>query len=264
MFTPFQKTLLALVAVGFVAIGIVTWARGSMTAAPAVAVASEPARPAPVLSQSAPPPGIIATGEASVRAAPGEAYLAFAVQAGGPVGTDVAGQLQTRVERLLAKARALGVQDVDIVLGPLQFQPQFTYDPGKGGQKVIAFNAYQQIAIECDEIDGMPALISELMRDDATSALSVRYSPSTAGPAYRIAREKAIADARAQAEVTAAAAGLKLGPAISITDLRPQPSPYGGALTTGKFPLVGGPGFPPAEIDTYIRVQVQYSVVPLS
>jgi uncharacterized protein YggE len=262
MFTPFQKAMLALVAVGFVAVGLVTWATGATyNASGTIAKAVQPA---PVFSQSAPPPGIVATGEASVRGGASEGYLAFAVQVGGPVGTDVAGQLQARVERVLAKARALGVQDADIVLGPLQFQPQFTYDPGKGGQKVIAFNAYQQIAIECDEIDGMPALISDLMKDDATSALSVRYSPSTEGPAYRIAREKAIADARAQAEVTAAAAGLKLGPAISITDIRPQPSPYGGAVTTGKFPVVGGPGFPPAEIDTYIRVQVQYSVEPRS
>lgn len=261
MFTPFQKAMLALVAVGFVAVSLITWERG---AAPPVAVTADPARPAPVLSQSAPPPGIIATGEASVRAAPGEGYLAFAVQVGGPIGTDIAGQLQVRVERLLAKARAHGVQEGDIILGPLQFQPQFTYDASKGGgQKVIAFNAYQQIAIECDEIDGMPALVSELVKDDATSALSVRYAPSTDGPAYRIAREKAIGDARAQAEITAAAAGLKLGPAISVTDIRPQASPYGGPVPTGKFPVVGGPGFPPAEIDTYIRVQVQFAVEPI-
>ena len=260
MLTPFQKAMLALVAVGFVAVSIVTWEKGA--AAP-LAVAPDRARPAQVLSQNAPPPGIIATGEASVRAAPSEGYLAFAVQAGGAIGTDVAGQLQSRVERLLAKARALGVQDGDIILGPLQFQPQFTYDASKG-QKVIAFNAYQQIAIECDEIDGMPALISELVKDDATSALSVRYAPSTEGPAYRLAREKAIASAHAQAEITAAAAGLKLGPAISVTDVRPQASPYAGPVPTGKFPIVGGPGFPPAEIDTYIRVQVQFAVEPLS
>jgi len=258
MFTPFQKAMLALVAVGFVAVGLVTWATYNASRA-----ITQPVQPAPVFSQSAPPPGIVATGEASVRGGASEGYLAFAVQVGGPVGTDVAGQLQARVERVLAKARALGVQDADIVLGPLQFQPQFTYDQAKG-QKVIAFNAYQQIAIECDEIDGMPALISELAKDDATSALSVRYAPSTEGPAYRIAREKAIADARAQAEVTAAAAGLKLGPAISVTDVRAQSSPYAGPVTGGKFPLVGGPGFPPAEIDTYIRVQVQFAVEPIS
>jgi len=262
MFTPFQKVMLVLVTVGFVAVGLVTWATSATyNASRAIA---QPVQPAPVFSQSAPPPGIVATGEASVRADSSEGYLAFAVQIGGPVGTDVAGQLQARVERVLAKARALGVRDADIVLGPLQFQPQFTYDPSKGGQKVIAFNAYQQIAIECDEIDGMPALIAELTKDDATSALSVRYAPSTKGPAFRIAREKAIADARAQAEVTAAAAGLRLGAAISITDVRSQPSPYAGPVTGGKFPVVGGPGFPPAEIDTYIRVQVQYAVEPLN
>src|SRR6266550_1706302 len=129
MFTPFQKVMLALVAVGFVGVGLVTWATGaSHSASSAIA---QPVQPAPVFSQSAPPPGIVATGEASVRADSSEGYLAFAVQIGGPVGTDVAGQLQARVERVLAKARALGVQDADIVLGPLQFQPQFTYDPSK-------------------------------------------------------------------------------------------------------------------------------------
>ena len=110
MFTPFQKIMLVLVTVGFVAVGLVTWTT-SATNNTSRAIA----QPAPVFSQSAPPPGIVATGEASVRGGASEGYLAFAVQVGGPVGADVASQLQARVERVLAKARALGVQDADIM-----------------------------------------------------------------------------------------------------------------------------------------------------
>ena len=261
MFTPFHKALLALVAIGFFAVGATIWTRGAAgLAAPTAAERAAPVSPAAALSQSAPPPGIVAIGEASVRAVADSAYVAFAVQAGGPLGSDIAKELQTRVDRLLAKVRELGVADADIILGPVQFQPQYQYDPQKGGPKVISFNAYQQIAIECDEISGMPLLMQTLTKDDATSALSVRYAPSEEGPAYLVARQKAIADARAKAEANAKAAGLRLGPAISISDYRPAgpAAPYG--VTPGKFPTVGGPGFPPAEIDTVIRVQIQFAI----
>jgi uncharacterized protein YggE len=165
------------------------------------------------------------------------------------------------VSRLLAKAQQLGVEDKDIILGPVQFQPQYTYDPQKG-QRVNAFNAYQQIAIECDDISSMPLLVQTLMKDEATSALSVRYAPSDKGPAYLVARQRAIADAKAKAEAAARAAGVKLGAALSVSDYQTNPvQPYG--VTTAKLPTVGGPGFPPAQIDTIIRVQVQFAISQL-
>ena len=261
MFTPFHRALLALFAVGFFAVGATIWTRGGAGPAAAATGRQLPAAlsQAAVLSQNAPPPGIVAIGEASVRAIPDSAYLAFAVQAGGPLGTDIAKELQARVQRVLAKARELGIEDSDVILGPIQFQPQYAYDPQKGGPKVISFNAYQQIAIESEEMSGVPLLIQAVMKDEATSALSVRYAPSEKGSAFVVARQRAIADARATAETTAAAAGLKLGPAISVSDYRPSaPVPYGVSL--GKFPTVGGPGFPPVEIDTVIRVQVQFAI----
>jgi uncharacterized protein len=262
VFTLFQKALLSVVVIGFLGVGVVVWANGANQ--PAVSTKAANSQVLGGGSANEPPRGIVAIGEASVAGVPTSGYLAFAVQVNGAVGSDIAVQLQTRVDRLLGKALALGVTDEDIVLGPVQFQPQFSYEGGKGlGPAVNSFNAYQQIAIACDEIDGMPLLIQELMKDSAISALSVRYAPSDNGPAYRVARERAIADAREQAAVTAAAAGLRLGPALSVSDYQPVTnpySPYGSSL--GRFPTVGGPGFPPAEIDTVIRVQVQFAIEP--
>jgi len=73
----------------------------------------------------------------------------------------------------------------------------------------------------------------------------------------------AIADARAKAETAAESAGVRLGAALSVSDFQPAAAPqYGpyGVATPGKFPTVGGPGFPPAQIDTLIRVQVQFAI----
>ena len=91
MFTPFHKALLALVAVGFFAVAAAIWTRGAAgLAAPTAAGRAALVSPATALSQNAPPPGILAIGEASVRAVADSAYVAFAVQASGPVGTDLA------------------------------------------------------------------------------------------------------------------------------------------------------------------------------
>jgi hypothetical protein len=262
VFTPFHKALLTLIAVGFLGIGVVVWANG---ASQPVSTKAANSQALGGTSANEPPRGIVAIGEASVTGVPTSGYLTFAVQVNGAVGSDIAKQLQTRVDRLLAKALELGVTEEDIVFGPVQFQPQFSYEGAKSlGPPVSSFNAYQQIAIECDEIGGMPLLIQELMKDTAISALSVRYAPSDNGPAYRVARERAIADAREKAALTAAAAGLRLGPATSVSDYQPAPSPYGPYGTSiGRFPTVGGPGFPPAQIDTVIRVQVQFAIEPV-
>ena len=256
MFTPFQRATLSILAVGLLAIGLAVWSRAGWAATGAPV--SQPVAQLQTTSPGGPPPGIVTIGEASVDGVPDSGYLAFAVQFGGPVGTDVAGALQERVARVLAKAQQLGVEEKDIILGPLQFQPNYQYDPQKG-QRVSSFNAYQQIAIECDELSGMPLLIQTLMKDDATTALSVRYAPSEKSAAYLVARQRAIANARTKAQAAAESAGVRLGAALSVTDYQPAiPQPYG--VSTGKFPTVGGPGFPPAQIDTVIRVQVQFAI----
>lgn len=252
MSSPTRSALIGVLAFAILMLTVVLTARVS-------SAATAPLGPAAAANPI--PPGVVIVGEATVDAPADTAYLAFAIQAGGTTGAEVQGQLGARIDRILARAKELGIADHDVVRGPLNVQPLVSgFDAKRGGQLINGFTAYQQFAVESHDLGATAKLLEALMKEDGASTLSVRYTPDPEGPAFLAARGKAVADARSKAAVAAAAAGVRLGGAVSISEIPAQPQPYGVAV--GKFPTVGGPGFPPAQIDTVVRLQVQFAFAP--
>ncbi|MGH2498485.1 MAG: SIMPL domain-containing protein [Candidatus Limnocylindria bacterium] len=254
MLTLFHKTVLGVLAIGFLLVALVVSAR-TTAAAPTAA----PAAPAITVSSSAPAPGIVVTGEAKIDLPPTTAYLTLGVSVQAASAAEAQGQLTPRVARILERAAATGVPAKDIRHSSFNINPQYAYDAGKA-PRVSGFQASQQIALEMSDFDAVSKLLDAVVREDAATSASVRFSVDEDSPLVIEARGKAVQDARRKAEAIAAAAGARLGAALSVTDAgqaAPGYKQFGGATAGGGGP---GPQFPGGDSELVFRVQVQFAI----
>jgi uncharacterized protein YggE len=93
--------------------------------------------------------------------------------------------------------------------------------------------------------------------DGANTLNGLTFGLANPEPAYNEARTEAVADARAKAELLAAAAGVTLGDVLSIADqgAMTDPAPmYREAASAAPVPVVGG------ELGLIANVSITFAI----
>jgi uncharacterized protein len=92
-------------------------------------------------------------------------------------------------------------------------------------------------------LDTTGAILDAAVADGANTLNGMTFGLADPEPAYNEARKEAVADARAKAELLAMAAGVKLGPVMSISDAGAMTDPapmYRDAVAASPVPVQGG------------------------
>src|SRR5207249_2307888 len=193
MLTLFQKGLLAILALGILLIALVVAAK-----APAQATTFAPAVSVPV--NAVIPPGIVTTGDATVKAKPDGAIVTIGATVQASTADDAQLQLSERVAKILDGARSLAIADNDIKTVAYRIDPQYAYEQGKA-PRLSGFQAAQQIALTLHGTDGVGKALDTLVQGgDAATTATVAFALLDAKAAQASAREQAIQDARAKAQ----------------------------------------------------------------
>src|SRR5947207_11690361 len=106
MFTLFQRTLIVVLVFGFLVVALVVAAK-----APAQATTFAPALSLPV--NAVIPPGIVTTGDATVKAKPDGAIVTVGTIAQEATADEAQAQLSGRIAKILERAKALAIADSD-------------------------------------------------------------------------------------------------------------------------------------------------------
>lgn len=251
MLTLFQKTLLGTVAFAALLVALVIAAK-----APVQANTISPAMQTPAMSPI--PPGIVTTGEATVRIRPDAAI----VTAGAVVQAATAGEAQsgvsTRIATILERAKALGIGDQDTKTVAYRIEPVYAYDQGKA-PRITGYQGIQQIALTLRGIDGVGKAIDALLEGDGATTASVAFTLLDSKAAQAGARTEAIQDARAKADAMARAAGVALGKIVSVSDAA-QPVTPGSFDFIAKSASPASAQLPAGELQLVVRVQVQFEI----
>jgi uncharacterized protein YggE len=100
-------------------------------------------------------------------------------------------------------------------------------------------------------------VLDAAVADGANTLNGMTFGLADPEPAYNEARKEAVADARAKAELLALAAGVKLGPVLSISDAGAMTDPapmYRDAVSASPVPVVGG------ELGLIANVSVTFEI----
>jgi uncharacterized protein YggE len=179
------------------------------------ALAQTPAPRQPTIS-------VMGTGEAELKPDFARIHVTVATQAETVAQASAANS--TATERVLARIQGLGIKREDIRTANFQvFQTPQQVGPDGKEVKTPKFSAHHQLRITTRDLDGVGRLAGEILASGDMTFQSVSFGLDRQEQGADKAREAAVRDARRQADVYAAAAGVSLGRLLEIRDGSAQP-----------------------------------------
>jgi uncharacterized protein YggE len=183
-------------------------------------------------------------GEGEMRAAPDSVTLSAGVTSQAPGAAAVLAANNVRMQSVFAALRKLGVADKDMQTSNFSISPQIS-DAGNRAPHVTGYQVINEVRVRLDDVTKLGAALDALFTAGANQMNSVDFTIKDSAPLLTEARGQAVADARAKAETYAKAAGVNLGPILSISENansgpRPVYSPIPMMSAARSVPVAAG------------------------
>jgi uncharacterized protein YggE len=181
----------------------------------------------PLAAQEPPPRQISVTGVAEAEAVPDLATVTAGVETRAETAAAALAANSEAMTAVFAALEAAGIARRDMQTSQLNISP--VHEPFRDGatepQKVVAYDASNLVTVQVRAIDRLGEVIDAVTEAGSNRLFGISFDVSEPKPALDTAREQAVADARAKAELFARAAGVTLGPVISIAESVQMPGP---------------------------------------
>lgn len=162
------------------------------------------------------PETISVSGHAEVKAKPDVAYISLSVTTTARQQADAAQDNARRTTALLAALKKAGVKDAQIQTQGYSIQPQYDYQPSP--PVLTGFQALNSIQVTVTNLSRVGVLLDVATNAGATSAGDVSFDLLDRDAVQNAALTKAVTQARARAEVLAAAAYIAVGRVMSVSE----------------------------------------------
>jgi len=234
-------------------------AAGSRTvgggAASATSRAAEFARASGVVGSSG-TEGIHVPGEATLAIAPDMATAITGVQTRAATAAEAQAENSRLMTAVIAQIKALGVNDRDIQTSGLSINPTASRD----GTGITGYVVTSQVSVTVRDMSRVGHILDSAVRAGANTAGGIRFGLTNSVAAREQATAEAVKDAQRRAKTIANAAGIRLGPIVSITDeAAGMPSPVAAPRLAMAADMASVP-VSPGEVGVIGRVRVVFSI----
>jgi uncharacterized protein YggE len=172
---------------------------------------------APALAQTALPPAISVTGEATMSVAPDQAQVDGGVTSDAKTAREASDANNAAMGKVLLALKGAGIDEKDFQTSRLSLQQKYTPDRS-GPSTVVGYRASNRVTIKVRDVTKIAGVIDVLVAAGANEIGGINFVVSQASKLLDDIREKAITDARRKAEIYAKAAGVTLGEPLSISE----------------------------------------------
>jgi uncharacterized protein len=172
---------------------------------------------APALAQTALPPMITVSGEATVSVAPDQAQIEAGVGSDAKTAREASEANNAAMSKVLLALKGAGIAEKDYQTSRLSLQPQ--YAPNRSGPSpVVGYRASNRVTVRIRDVARLASVIDVLVSAGANDIGDINFTVSNASKLLDEARERAVGDARRKAEIYAKAAGVTLGAPLGISE----------------------------------------------
>jgi uncharacterized protein YggE len=228
--------------------------------------AGEPARAlggggVPYVSGGTITQGLVATGTATVSAEPEIVQVTFGVDLRGDDPAAVVNEAAQKINRAIAAAREVGVAEKDLQTTGYNVWVETVYDPqtGQPTGKVV-YHASHFVTATLRDLSKTGQLLAAVIEAGANSISGVNFTVENPDALVKEARQKALENARAQAEQMAQVLGISLGKPVLVSE--------GGGYPVATFARAEGKGgggveapfISPGAFSVTVSVQVVYEI----
>lgn len=205
-------------------------------------------------------------GQGEVAAEPDTAYVTSGVVAEAKTAKEALQENTTAMAALIDVLKAAGVEDRDIQTSGFSVQPVYTYSDQRNSDgyqqppRIEAYRVENNVTVRVRNIADLGTILDDMVSVGANTINNVSFAVADSTELVNTARREAMADAIAKANLYADAAGVGLGPIVSISEnggYNPSPQPLARVemmAADSKVPVQGG------EVNYSITVSVQWEI----
>ncbi len=212
--------------------------------------------PLSAMAQDA-PRQIVVTATGSAQAAPDMATVSLGVTREARSASEAMQAVGEATEAVLNDIGAAGIEARDVQTSALNLYP--VWDQGNARpRQVRGYSASTMLSVRVRDLDALGPLLGSVVATGSNEMNGISFGLSEPDEVEDIARADAVAEARAQAEVLAQAAGVTLGPVQMITEGGggggPAPMMRGAMMEAAAVPVAAG------ELDVRVTVTVVFAI----
>ncbi len=203
---------------------------------------------------------IVVQGQGSVEQAPDMATITLGSQFAAKQADDALDQVSEATATVLATLTELGVEAKDVQTSGLYLNPVWDDSYNRhGGRNIRGYSAGNTVHIRVRDLEKLGGLLDQVVEDGANTFNGLSFGLQDSTDAKNEARRRAVADARAKAELYAEAAGVSLGKIIELTDgVTSSPQPMfmerSAMVMSDAVPIAEG------EVSTSARVTITFEI----
>jgi uncharacterized protein YggE len=201
--------------------------------------------------------GIAVTGSGRVSLPPDTAVLELGAEARAAQLADATAEVDRRMRAVLAQVKAAGVREADVRTAGYTIDPiAESRPPGDPGVRIVGYRVSNVVNVRTRDVAGVGRVVDAAVTAGANIVRNVHFTLEEPTRAEAEARALAMQDAAEKARQIAAAAGLRLGRLVSVTESGPVRPVARMTMTTAMAP---GP-VEPGQLDVTITLEARYAI----
>ncbi|MFN9163267.1 MAG: SIMPL domain-containing protein [Alphaproteobacteria bacterium] len=168
---------------------------------------------------------VTVSGLGEVKVRPDMASVSTGVTTDGPTARAALARNNTAMEAVLKALKDAGVDSDDVQTSNFSVQPIYvSMQPGQvSAPKIVSYQVSNQVTAKVRNIGKLGATLDALVQAGSNQINSVSFDVKDPAAATNEARKKAIADARAKADLYAGAADASVGTVMQISEVSVSP-----------------------------------------
>ncbi|WP_207103154.1 SIMPL domain-containing protein, partial [Paracoccus shandongensis] len=200
------------------------------------------------------------TGQGEARVAPDMATIQLGVTTQAASAAEAMAQNSTRQAAVIEALAGAGIEGADVQTSGLNLNPVMDYAEGRA-PTVTGYQASNMVAVRVKDVARLGEVLDAIVAAGANEINGIGFTRDDSSASEDEARRSAVADARHKAEVLAEAAGLTLGPVLTLRDTpamegpRPMMMEARAASDAAKVPIAAG------EVALSANVEMQFALM---
>ena len=199
------------------------------------------------------------TGVGRFSAAPDTAQLTLGVVSQAATLAEATGDAARRMGAVMARVKSFGVADADITTVVYSVDPRMApMDPARRDEppRIVGYQVTNIAQVSVRKLADAGPILDAAVAAGANSVRGIRFTLANPDAAQAQARAQAVADALAKTRQLASAAGVRLGPVLSIRETTiSQPIPMRAmALRAEATPIE------PGQLDVVVSVELRQAI----
>ena len=202
---------------------------------------------------------IVVTGTGRVTVAPDTALLTLGVESQAAGLAEATSDAARRMSAVVARVKAFGVADTDIATVSYSVDPRTApSDPGRRDEppRIVGYRVANVARVTVRKLSDAGPILDAAVGAGANAVRGIQFTLADSDKATTDARASAVGDAMVKARRFAAAAGVTLGPVLSIRESGiSTPTP----LPRGTFRMEATP-IEPGQLEVVVTIEFRQAI----